>query len=169
MNATTVNTNKSDKRGQWFIDRKLQGAMIWRVFVYWLSCMFVMTVLLIAWRMAFSGPARGFLTHFDDLWFHYSPAVVVSLFIIPLLVVDVLRFSNRFAGPVFRLRRELKRLADGEAVRPVHFRKGDFWHELAEDFNRVASQLEELRRSSASSKTRGAEEESEEDNLVTSA
>jgi len=39
-------------------------------------------------------------------------------------------------GPVYRLRRSMRALADGN---PVHFRDGDFWYDFAEDFNRVVA------------------------------
>ena len=42
-----------------------------------------------------------------------------ALALLPLVVVDVLRLSNRFVGPLLRLRRSLRQLARGEYVEPI--------------------------------------------------
>ena len=61
---------------------------------------------------------------------------------LPMVVADVIRVSNRFAGPLVRLRRSMRALARGEHVEPIHFRKGDFWQEFAEEFNAVAARVQ---------------------------
>jgi hypothetical protein len=42
-------------------------------------------------------------------------------------------------GPILRLRRALKEVADGLPAKPLNFREQDFWRELATDFNRAAA------------------------------
>ena len=49
-----------------------------------------------------------------------------------------MKLSNRFAGPVMRLRESINSLAQGEPVKELTFRDNDFWRELSEDFNRIA-------------------------------
>jgi hypothetical protein len=53
----------------------------------------------------------------------------------------VLRLSNRFVGPVGRLRKGLKDLASGNRTEPLLFRDDDFWRDMAGDFNEVAAKL----------------------------
>ena len=36
----------------------------------------------------------------------------------------------------------MQRLANGEHVEPIHLRKGDFWKELAGDFNMVLQRMQ---------------------------
>ncbi|MFN5709871.1 MAG: hypothetical protein ACK48X_17590, partial [Planctomycetota bacterium] len=48
---------------------------------------------------------------------------------------DIIRFSNRFAGPMVRLRRFMKELGEVGDAPPLKFRDDDFWSELAKDFN----------------------------------
>lgn len=67
------------------------------------------------------------------------------LLLAPIFAYDLLRLSNRFVGPIFRLRRELRRLSNGEPVTMIDFREGDFWHDTADSFNRVREELEMLR------------------------
>jgi hypothetical protein len=53
--------------------------------------------------------------------------------------VDIVRMSNRFVGPVVRLRGALRELAENRPAQPLNFRDDDFWRELATDFNKAAA------------------------------
>jgi methyl-accepting chemotaxis protein len=124
------------KRRQLFVDAKVQGALVVRTVAYWGFCLIAVTLMLLLWRVL-SVPGRTFAFHVDWLWFHYAPAAVASMLLLPIIVLDSLRMSNRFAGPMVRLRRAMNRLAEGESVQPINFRDDDFWSEFAEDFNRM--------------------------------
>ena len=128
-------------RKQLFVDPKVQGALVGRVILYWLICIITITLMLLCWRIV-TGPARMFYMHFNDMWFFYGPAMLASLALLPLVVIDIIRLSNRFAGPLLRLRRSMRELAQGEHVDPIVFREGDFWQEFAEEFNALAARVQ---------------------------
>jgi hypothetical protein len=134
-------TNKKALRKSLFVDPKVQGALALRVVLYWAVCLITITLMLLCWRIV-TGPARLFYTHFDDMWFHYGPAMVASCLLLPLVIVDVIRVSNRFAGPMLRLRRSMKALARGEHVEPITFRDGDFWQDFADEFNTLLRRVQ---------------------------
>lgn len=131
----------SVKRKQLFVDRHVQGALLVRAVLYWIACLVTVTIAVIVWRIL-TGPARPFYTHFDDLWFQYSPAIIATLLLLPFVIFDTMQLSNKFVGPLLRLRRSMNRLAKGEHVSPIHFRKGDFWHDLANEFNAVVARVQ---------------------------
>ena len=128
-------------RKQFFVDPKVQGALVGRVILYWLVCIITITLMLLCWRIV-TGPARIFYMHFSDVWFFYGPAMLASLMLLPLVVVDIIRLSNRFAGPLLRLRRSMRALTQGEYVDPIEFRDGDFWQEFAQEFNALAARVQ---------------------------
>jgi hypothetical protein len=135
---------KSDKkamRKHLFVDPKVQGALVARVVLYWVVCLITITLMLLCWRII-TGPARMFYTHFNDMWFFYGPALIASFLLLPLVMVDVIRFSNRFAGPLLRLRRCMRELARGEHVEPIEFRDDDFWQDIAQEFNGVIERVQ---------------------------
>jgi hypothetical protein len=119
-------SNKKALRKRFFVDPKVQGGLALRIALYWLVCLLTITLMLLCWRII-TGPVRPFYTHLDDLWFFNGPAIVASLLLLPLVVVDIVRWSNRFAGPMLRLRRSMRALARGESVKPIEFRGNDFW------------------------------------------
>jgi hypothetical protein len=129
------------QRKHLFVDFKVQGALVARVVVYWLVCLIGITLMLLCWRII-TGPARMFYTHFDDMWFHYGPALIASFILLPLVIVDIIRFSNRFVGPMLRLRRSMRELVHGEAVEPIKFRDNDFWQDFAADFNTLLVRIQ---------------------------
>lgn len=124
-----------------FVDPKVQGALIARVAAYWIVCVIGITLTLLCWRII-TGPAQPFRVHFREMWFYYGPALVVSLLLLPLVIVDVVRFSNRFVGPLLRLRRSMRELARNEPVEPLAFRDADFWQEIADEFNALRDRVQ---------------------------
>jgi hypothetical protein len=130
------------KRKQLLTDR-VQIALMVRAASYWLYCLLTLTLMTLCWRIANSEP-QTFQSHMHALKRDFAPAAASSLFLLPIVLFDVLRFSNRFTGPMVRVRRMLKRMIEGEPVPPISFREGDFWDDFAEDINGVAARLQEL-------------------------
>jgi len=75
------------------------------------------------------------------MWFYYEPALVASALLLPLVIMDVLRFTNRMIGPLLRVRRSMRALARGEYVEPIEFRGADYWKEIADEFNAVRQRV----------------------------
>jgi hypothetical protein len=131
------------KRRQYFVDPKVQGALLVRLLGYWTVTIVTVTALVLCWRIV-TTPPRAFLTLVSEMLFHYGAALVASCLLLPLIVLDCVRMSNRFAGPLYRVRRCMRDLAAGLPVPPIHFREGDFWTDVANEFNAVSARLQQL-------------------------
>ena len=83
-----------------------------------------------------------------------APLLLVMFILMPIFLRDTLQLSNRFAGPMYRLRTALGEVAGGGEGGKIKFRDGDFWLEVADDYNLVHEQLQIL-------KSRNAELEAE--------
>lgn len=57
--------------------------------------------------------------------------LMVGIFVISIL------FSNRLAGPIYRMRRHMDDFAQGKTVPPLKFRKEDYFSELEDSYNRL--------------------------------
>lgn len=129
------------KRRQLYVDPAVQTAFVLRAVFYWVTCLVAVVMMLVFTSMLVE-PARLFYPNADSLWFRFVPTALMALLMLPIIVFDMLRLSNRLVGPVFRLRRALRQLADGQPVQPIHFRDGDFWRDFADEFNTIAAQLQ---------------------------
>lgn len=128
------------RRTKHFIDSNVQGTLARRIIVHWLvflSVAFVVSFIL----QVLTNPFRPISEHVQDLWWTHGPFLLVMLFLLPVFVVDTIKLSHRFAGPIFALRRAIRNVASGEPARKIKFRKKDFWHDLAEDYNTMLARL----------------------------
>ena len=79
----------------------------------------------------------------SEVWNTYAPLLAVLVCLIPVFIFDAMRLSNRFTGPVYRLRQATRQLAEGETPDRVEFRGADYWKDLAKDFNHIIQRLRE--------------------------
>ncbi len=130
-------------RRQVFVDTTLQGALLSRCVFYWCMCLAAVFVSLLCWD-AFIGPTQLFSARVEQTWFRYAPALLFVAALTPIMAFDFLRVSNRFAGPMIRLRRTMRDLGQGERVEPVVLRRSDFWREFSDEFNAVILRMRKL-------------------------
>ncbi len=122
-------------------DPKLQLSLAFRICLYWLACLLTVAVLY-GTRLAIQEFPMNVEEMCSKTWEQIGPALLTSLFFMPLMLVDVLFASNKFAGPMVQIRRSLKTLANGESLPDeVVLRKGDFYPTIAEDLNRLNRRL----------------------------
>ena len=129
------------KRRVTFVDRQVQGALVRRIILHWLAFIVVSMVSVTLLQVLVGDPNLTVTDHLREAWSRYALFGVVLVALLPAFLLDSLRLSNRFAGPIMRLRRSLRQVADGEAVGELKFRDGDFWKEIANDFNRATAKL----------------------------
>lgn len=126
------------RRRKNIVDLEVQGAVLRKVAMHWLMFFSCNTFALLAWVKMVEMPDATWETVFTVCLSRYLPFVLVTSVLFPAFLLDTLKFSSRFAGPIYRLRDALRRAANGEVVKPVTFRTQDFWSEMATNFNRVA-------------------------------
>ena len=128
------------RRTKHFIDSNVQGALARRIIFHWV--MFLSVASFVAFVLqVLSNPFRPIGEHVQDLWWSQGPFLLVTFFLLPVFIVDSIKLSHRFAGPIFSLRRTIRAVAQGETPRRLNFRRRDFWHDLAEDYNAMLVRL----------------------------
>jgi hypothetical protein len=133
------------QRRRLFIDYPVQGTLLIRAVVFWMVTIISQVLMVLFFAMMMSDSVADFNIRGQQLWWHLELVMLASALILPAILLDFLRLSHRWVGPVFRLRASLQALNRGEAVEPIAFREGDFWQELAVEFNRAADELKRLR------------------------
>ena len=130
------------RRNQIVTDQPVQGELLFRALVYWFLCMLVMQFLVMGWLLL-HGPDRTPIELIRESLAVSAPAIFGSVFLLPLVLYDLLRVSNRFVGPINSVRLTLRQLAEGERpARRVYLRGDDFWQELAHYTNVIAEKVE---------------------------
>lgn len=128
------------KRRTQFVDAKVQGALARRLIFHWLVFFAVATVVALMLQVL-TDPLRPAGEQLRQAWAMHGPFVVVLLFLLPVYVMDTIKLSHRFTGPIVSLRRSMQEIAEGAAPRKLKFRQNDFWHELADDYNSMLTRL----------------------------
>jgi hypothetical protein len=77
---------------------------------------------------------------YQAYWFPF----LLALLVVPIGIRDSFRFSNRIAGPMMRLKRNMADLAAGHQVRPIYLRPGDFFNDAVDSFNRLVQDYQHL-------------------------
>jgi len=137
---------------QYIVDKPFQHRMIGTLLCMWAAnTVFFTLVLYLLYD--------GHLNRFYDLVPREGPLPLLTLpnlFAVSILFVSVfgvivlgiiaLYMSNQIAGPLYRTKKSLERLGQGDLAFKLQFRHGDFLHDFPDIFNAM---LERLRRQSA--------------------
>jgi hypothetical protein len=157
------------RRKKIYLGGMLQTRLVTRLGIYWVLYHVVLWHALFLMRYFeyqqafFNGEAS---MTFGELygsfaWQNRSMAIAAAAFG-PFLLWDVIRMTHRVAGPIKRVEGTLLRMASGEKVSAIKFRKGDWVPVLEKAFNEYLKSLEgsparsDTARVSASTETRNS-------------
>lgn len=137
-------SNSIPLRRQLLIDSAVQTPVLQRTALYSI-CGAIYFMVIMFFSVAADTPNQTWhetLFQCFDEAVYWAPGIML---LAPVIVYDILTLTNRFVGPVFRLRRELERLVKQEECIELNFRDGDYWTEMADLFNQVREEVLELR------------------------
>lgn len=123
------------KRARKYVDRNVQGGLLTRMAIHWGVFFFTSAFAYIVVQAIVSPNGTSFLQRIQNSLTEFTLLGLLMLTLMPAFLLDVVRFSNRFAGPIVRLRRFLRELGENGEVPPLKFRDDDFWMEIAKEFN----------------------------------
>lgn len=118
-----------------FIDFEVQTSLLRKVALHWSLLLAANALALYGWTYLMNAPVESWTQVTSEFLRNYAPVFMVSLALFPVFLMDTAKLSNRFVGPILRIRRALGAVVSGEKIEPVKFRENDFWLNLAEDFN----------------------------------
>jgi hypothetical protein len=162
MQANSAQAKKpSARRRRYRIERKVQGAIARRIVYQWFLFLAVAAMALPLFNVMMRGDfSRPLAQTLSDTLTDFGILAVTFLCLLPYFMLDTYKLTNRFAGPIYRLRNAIRAIVRGEKVPPVKFRKGDFWHDLADDFNAMLEKSPELAAPSNTDEPASAKSES---------
>lgn len=128
-----------NSRKQYLVDRQTQIGIAVQLVALWFAGIVIVAgfpifAMLIYGGMVAQLPLNMIFSQIvEAIWF----PMMMSVIVVPLGIWYSIRFSNRLAGPVFRIKRELGRLESGEEAFQVTLRRGDFFTDLADSYNNL--------------------------------
>jgi hypothetical protein len=125
------------RRNQKYVDREVQSSLLRRMTFHWFLFLVANGIGMLLWTRLVESSTETWNETLIAAGQRLVPFAIISLAIIPVFILDAMKLSNRFAGPIVRVRRSLAQIANGEIPKPIEFRTGDFWKSLAHDMNRA--------------------------------
>ncbi|EMI53627.1 putative membrane protein [Rhodopirellula sallentina SM41] len=113
----------------------MQYGVVWKIAVHWMALFACNSIALVIWVGLFEQPDVSWKQTVGDSFRRFLPFFVITTALLPAFILDTLKLTNRFAGPVSRLRTEINNAAEGRPVRHLKFRNNDYWREIADGFN----------------------------------
>ncbi|MEM7457099.1 MAG: hypothetical protein AAF456_22340 [Planctomycetota bacterium] len=135
--------NNSNSRKKKFVDNKVQSAILLRLCIYWFAGV-LFVFLPLTFIQTFQDPTTNFFAHFGGLVSAHWPVLASAMLLLPFVLMDAVKLSHRFVGPIHKLRLELQNFSDTGKMNKFKFRSDDFWRELAPAMNKLTERIEEL-------------------------
>jgi signal transduction histidine kinase len=131
------------KRKNTYVDADIQGGLVRRIFLHWVVFFAITMMSVISIKALLGDPTMTLSQRISSEVRDFVVLGVIFLSLFPAFMLDSIRFSNRFVGPIVRLRRHLMELANQGMTKDVKFRTNDFWQSVANEFNRVNTLIRE--------------------------
>lgn len=137
LSHRVMNETKKNSRWRLVANAKIQGGLLLRVFLYWCAFQFVQSATILLFHFISNGEVTLVRT--------LVTSTIASFVVLPILMLDLVEFSNRFVGPIHNLGNRIKELSDGMSICEFKLRRRDFYQELIQPFNQIrATLLDEL-------------------------
>ncbi|TWU41234.1 hypothetical protein Q31b_26730 [Novipirellula aureliae] len=137
-------SERKARRSRHLVDREVQGGLLRKIAIHWVIFFVCNAVALVIWIRLFESPDADWNATIRATFQRFFPFFIITMALIPAFVLDTLKLTHRFAGPLLRFRAALADVSAGHSVAPLVFRNNDFWQKLAADFNSVVGRCEGL-------------------------
>ena len=151
--------DQSSQRKSNYVDASEQGSLLRRIVYHWVIFFGVAGLSAILVQALLGDTRVNLSTRIQAAAEEYAFFVLVVFAIFPAFLLDTIRFSNRFVGPMVRLRRKLHELGTEGETSSMNLRDDDFWSEICSEFNTVRDVVREQQIEIDELRTRLAEQE----------
>lgn len=132
------------QRSRYLIDPKVQWSIAGMITFHWAVFLVCLVTISAMVQVMVAAGHHPFVNSLASAVRAHLPILGMMLLMLPIFLRDMLKMTNRFAGPMYRLRLSLSSLANQRPTSKIRFRSKDFWQEVADDFNTIMNRVEEL-------------------------
>lgn len=130
-------------RSKLVVEPAIQYSLVRQLIVQWILHLIASVLLLTILQVFLGGPFQPWEFHWQRIWPAAASLSITLLFLAPPFILSSLQLSNRFVGPIHRMRHMLRELAAGRQADRLAFRSNDFWQEVAGEFEQAMEALNE--------------------------
>lgn len=127
----------------------IQGNLMWRFIMYWIVYNIALVVTMagdqLIWRlpdMVTGNSSFNFGEFLATFGSANRPLFLAMAIFCPLLLWDMMRYTHRIAGPMYRFRKAMEEHINGAPLASVQLRDGDLMKEYQDTFNRFVAYIE---------------------------
>jgi hypothetical protein len=132
------------QRSRYLIDPKVQWSIAGMITYHWAVFLLCLVTISAMVQVMVAAGHHPFVNSLTEAIRAHLPILGMMVLMLPIFLRDMLKMTNRFAGPMYRLRLSLSSLSNGRPTSKIRFRSKDFWQEVADDFNTILGRIEEL-------------------------
>ena len=133
----------TEKRKIQYVGERIQRVLAARAALHWVFCLAVVFASVFVSRFL-SEPKLGMLQNWKSTWTTMGPPLLLAACFLPWVIIDNMRLSNRFSGPLSRIQSSLQRMRAGKRMLPIRIRKRDFFHDMVAEINSLAASIDRL-------------------------
>jgi hypothetical protein len=125
-------------RKRLWINPAFQGRLLIHIGTYFLLYLMIICMLgfLLFLQEALLGKQfKGGFALYSIYLTQVRPLFLATAILMPYFIYDLIKFSNRVAGPLYRCQKVMREMASGNPVREFQPRKHDLMPEFYADFN----------------------------------
>lgn len=133
-----------NRRRRRYVHPKIQLALALQSLRQWAFFLIAMFGMLCALEYFNNGGQETAGACMLKMWGRYGPALLVVLFLLPAIIHDSIKMSNRFVGPLLRLRTAMQGVARDQTVEPLKCRDKDCAEDFFMAFNEMLERIKQL-------------------------
>ena len=144
--------SKPNKRSSRYIDSEIQGNLMLRLIGYWvvynialLSTMAGSRLVLLVPELLKGNSAMNSGELFSNFGADTKPLLFAMAIFCPVLIWDMLRYSHRVAGPIYRFRKSMQEHIDGGDLQTVKLRDDDLLDQFEATYNEFVQHVKQQR------------------------
>lgn len=127
----------------------IQGNLMWRFMMYWVVYNIALIVTMagdqLVWRlpdMVTGNSSFNFGDFLSAFGTANRPLFLAMAIFCPLLLWDMMRYTHRIAGPMYRFRKAMEDHINGAPLTKVQLRDGDLMQEFQDTYNKFVAHVE---------------------------
>jgi hypothetical protein len=135
-----------NRRRNYLCDKNLQGRIARQIALWWMlgGALILGTPVLLNLATGLYTTDMSAAVVLQKLFVTLGFPITAGLILMVCGMRMSIKFSNRIAGPLYRLNREITNLNNGCEAKPINLRKGDFLTEIVDNFNQLSVRHNEL-------------------------